>query len=217
MSSQPDDDVHLFDPADFLRAVRASHTARTYPPKSSVFSQGDIADAVYYLRTGQIKLSRQSAHGKEAVVGLAGAGDFFGESCLASAARRTYTASAITTSNVMRVEKSVMLRMLRNEPRFSQVFIEHLVARNIRIEEDLVDQLFNFSEKRLARVLLSLSNVEHGEAATVHVKQAMLGEMIGTTRSRVNFFINKFRRLGYVEGKSVLRVRPSLLNVILHD
>jgi CRP-like cAMP-binding protein len=217
MSSERDDHPQLSDPADFLRAVRASNSVRSYPPKGTVFSQGDEGDAVFYLRDGQIKLSHQSKQGKEAVIALVGAGDFFGESCLGSNAPRMSTATAITASNVMRVEKAVMLRTLRDEPKFSQMFIAHLLARNIRIEEDLVDQLFNSSEKRLARALLSLANFEHGEPATVKIKQGTLAEMIGTTRSRVSFFMNKFRRLGYVEGRGAMRVKRSLLDVILHD
>ena len=217
MTSQHDDDAQAFDPAVFLSAVRASHTVRNYPPNRSVFSQGDVGDAVFYLRAGQIKLSHQSPQGKDAVLAIIGAGEFFGESCLGTDAIRMSTATAITASNVIRVDKDVMLRILREQPRFSELFIAHLLARNIRIEEDLVDQLFNSSEKRLARALLSLAHFEHGESATVKIKQSTLAEMIGTTRSRVSFFMNKFRRLGYVETKDGIRVRRSLLNVLLRD
>jgi CRP-like cAMP-binding protein len=217
MISQRDDDPQFFDPTDFLRAVRASHSVRSYPPKGTVFSQGDVGDAIFCLRDGQIKLSHQSPQGKEGVIALVSAGAFFGESCLGSNAPRMSTATAIRASTVIRVEKSVMLRTLYEEPQFSQMFIAHLLARNIRIEEDLVDQLFNSSEKRLARALLSLANFEHGEPATVKIKQGTLAEMIGTTRSRVSFFITKFRRLGYIDGKGEIRIKPSLLNVILHD
>ena len=211
------DDAQRFDPAVFLNTARASHSVRSYPPKGTVFSQGDAGDAVYYLRAGQVKLSHQSPQGKDAVLAIVGRGDFFGESCLGSDRIRMCTATAITASEVIRVDRDVMLRMLREQPRFSQLFIAHLLARNIRIEEDLVDQLFNSSEKRLARALLSLANFEHGEPATVHIRQSTLAEMIGTTRSRVSFFMNKFRRLGYIENKGGIRVKRSLLDVILHD
>jgi CRP/FNR family transcriptional regulator, cyclic AMP receptor protein len=216
MSSEQDD-AQRFDPAVFLSAVRASPSMRSYPPKGTIFSQGDVGDAVFYLREGQVKLSHQSPQGKDAVIGIVAAGDFFGESCLGSSAARMSTATAIAASSVVRVEKAVMLRILRDERQFSQAFIAHLLARNIRIEEDLVDQLFNSSEKRLARALLLLANFERGDTATVKIKQATLAEMIGTTRSRVSFFMNKFRRLGYIEGKGGIRVKRALLNVILHD
>ncbi|MEA2785232.1 MAG: family transcriptional regulator, cyclic receptor protein [Candidatus Eremiobacteraeota bacterium] len=211
------DDAHPFDPAVFLNTARAPHSVRQYPPKGTVFSQGDVGDAVYYLRAGQVKLSHHSPQGKDAVLAIVGRGDFFGESCLGGDTTRMSTATAITASSVIRVEKDVMLRMLREQPRFSQLFIAHLLARNIRVEEDLVDQLFNPSEKRLARALLSLANFEHGDSAPVQIRQTTLAEMIGTTRSRVSFFMNKFRRLGYIEYNGGIRVKRSLLNVILHD
>ena len=211
------DDAQRFDPAVFLSAVRASPSLRSYPPKGTIFSQGDVGDAVFYLREGQVKLSHQSPQGKDAVIGFVAAGDFFGESCLGSSAARMPTATAVTASSVVRVEKAVMLRILRDEPQFSQAFIAHLLARNIRIEEDLVDQLFNSSEKRLARALLLLANFERGDTATVKIRQATLAEMIGTTRSRVSFFMNKFRRLGYVDMRGGIRVKRALLNVILRD
>jgi CRP/FNR family transcriptional regulator, cyclic AMP receptor protein len=216
MSSEQDD-AQRFDPAVFLNAVRASPSMRSYPPKGTIFSQGDVGDAVFYLREGQVKLSHQSPQGKDAVIGFVTAGDFFGESCLGSSAARMSTATAVTASSVVRVEKAVMLRILRDEPQFSQAFIAHLLARNIRIEEDLVDQLFNSSEKRLARALLLLANFERGDTATVKIRQSTLAEMIGTTRSRVSFFINKFRRLGYVDMRGGIRVKRALLNVILRD
>ena len=216
MSSEHDD-AHPFDPAVFLSATPASHSVREYRAKSTVFSQGDAGDAVYYLREGQVKLSQQSPQGKDAVIAIVGRGDFFGESCLGSDTTRISSATAITASSVIRVDKDVMLRMLREQPRFSQLFIAHLLARNIRIEEDLVDQLFNSSEKRLARALLSLANFEQGEPAPVKIRQVTLAEMIGTTRSRVSFFMNKFRRLGHIESKGGIRVKRSLLDVILRD
>jgi len=210
-------DAPPFDAAVFVGARRVAHTVRTYPAKATIFAQGDTGNAVFYLQRGQIKLGRQSADGKGAVIAMVGAGHLFGESCLGGDVVRMATATAITHSSVVRVEKDVMLRALRDEPNVSQMFVAHLLARNIRIEEDLADQMFNSSEKRLARALLLLANFEHAEVVTLKISQETLGEMIGTTRSRVSFFMNKFRRLGLVDYKDGIRVNSSLLNVILHD
>ena len=215
MSSDDDDATQPTDPAALLSALRASHAVRCYAPKSTIFAQGDRADAVFYLQHGQVKLSRQSPEGKDAVLALVPAGDFFGESCLGGETERMSTATAISDSSVVRIEKAVMLRTLHYEPKLSRMFLAHLLARNIRIEEDLVDQLFNSSEKRLARTLLLL--FENRDVATVKITQATLAEMIGTTRSRVSFFMSKFRRLGYVENRGGIRVKSTLIDVILRE
>jgi CRP/FNR family cyclic AMP-dependent transcriptional regulator len=217
LNSVDDDDPQTFDAAVFRRALGASYTVRNYAPRRTVFMQGDTADAVFYLQHGQVKLSLSSPQGKDAVIAIVAAGHFFGESCLGSDPMRLSTATAITPSSVVRIERAVMLRILRDEPKISRMFIAHLLARNIRIEEDLVDQLFNSAEKRLARTLLLLANFDNGTAVTVKIGQGTLAEMIGTTRSRVSFFLSKFRRLGYVENKGGIQVKSSLLDVILRD
>jgi CRP-like cAMP-binding protein len=206
-----------------LRALAAPYSVGEYPPRGTVFAQGEKCDAVYYLQHGQVKLSLLSPQGKEAVLAVVGAGAFFGEGSLGSQATRMTTATAIVRSSVLRVEKSVMLRTLRDEPKFAEGFIAHLLARNIRIEGDLADHLFNFSEKRLARALLVLANfAEDGQRESVipQITQETLAEIVGTTRSRVSFFMNKFRRLGfveYVDAKDGIRIHRSLLDVILED
>jgi CRP/FNR family transcriptional regulator, cyclic AMP receptor protein len=185
-----------------------------------VFSQGDTADAVFYIEKGKIELRVLSQQGKEAILASLGVGDFFGEGCLAGQPLRMATAVAAAESSVMRVEKSAMIAMLREEPVFSALFMSYLLTRNTRIEEDLVDQLFNSSEKRLARLLLLLANFgKEGKPEPVipKVSRETLAEMIGTTRSRVSFFMNKFRKLGFIEYNGSLSVHSSLLNVVLHD
>jgi CRP/FNR family cyclic AMP-dependent transcriptional regulator len=209
-----------FDPNSYLTTVGEGREVVEYRRKGVVFSQGDPADAVCLIEKGRVKLTVVSAEGKEAVVGLLSAGDFFGEGCLSTQTTRMATASALTDCVIVRLEKAAMMRLLRDEPEFSLVFISYLLARSIRIEEDLVDQLFNSSEKRLARVLLRLANfgIEGKQGAVIHkVSQETLAEMIGTTRSRVSFFMNKFRRLGFIEYGETLEVHSSLLNVVLHD
>ena len=185
-----------------------------------VFSQGDPADAIFYIQKGKVKLTVVSEHGKEAVIAILEAGDFFGEGCLAGQPLRIATAGAISECAIMRLEKSDTIRVLHDEPAFSELFLEYLLSRNIRIEEDLVDQLFNSSEKRLARLLLLLANFgKEGkpEPVIANISQETLAEMIGTTRSRVSHFMNKFRKLGFIDYNGGLKVHSSLLNIVLHD
>ena len=209
-----------FDPKIFLTKIGRGTTLVRYRTKQPIFAQGDEADAVYYLRKGQVKLTVVSAHGKEAVIAILGVGDFFGEGCLAGQPLRMATATAILDCSVVRIEKKTIIRLLHDEPTFSTMFITHLLSRNIRIEEDLVDQLFNSSEKRLARILLLLANFgKEGRPEKVipKISQEVLAEMIGTTRSRVSFFMNKFRKLGFIHYNGGLEIHSSLLNIILHD
>jgi len=192
-----------------------------FAKKQSVFTQGDATDAVFYIRKGKIKLTVISSNGKEATIGILGEGDFFGEGCLAGQKLRMGSASAITNSDILRIDKKVMMDALHRERRMSDMFVAYLLARNIRYEEDLVDQLFNSSEKRLARILLILAHFgKEGLPQTVvpEISQATLAEMVGTTRSRVNFFMNRFRKLGFIHYNGAgLQVHSSLLNVVLHD
>ena len=185
-----------------------------------IFSQGDPADALFYIHKGKVKLTVLSRQGKEAVVAILGAGDFFGEGCLAGQPLRMGNRRLDVRMSIMRLEKSDVIRALHEQPSFSEVFVAHLLSRNIRIEEDLVDQLFNSSEKRLARVLLLLANFgKEGTPQTVIPKmsQETLAGIIGTTRSRVSFFMNRFRKLGFIEYNGGLKIHSSLLNVVLHD
>jgi CRP/FNR family transcriptional regulator, cyclic AMP receptor protein len=194
--------------------------ASSYASGQVIFAQGDPADAVFYVETGRVKLTIVSGQGKEAVVGIYSATDFFGEASLAGQPLRIATATAMSECLIVRLAKSAMIRMLHDEPTFSELFVAHLISRNIRVEADLVDQLFNSSEKRLARVLLLLANFgKEGkpEAVIPNITQETLAEMIGTTRSRVSFFMNKFRKLGFIEYNGKLSVHSSLLNVVLHD
>lgn len=210
----------VFDPQKFLSNIGAGRTIADYRKNEVVFSQADPADAIFYIQKGKVKLTVNSKEGKEAVIAILDAGNFFGEGCLAGQPMRMSTASALSESSVMRLEKSVMLRALHDEPAFSEVFLSYLLSRTIRIEEDLVDQLFNSSEKRLARVLLLLANFgkeDKPETVIPKISQETLAEIIGTTRSRVSFFMNKFRKLGFIEYNGGLQVHSSLLNVILHD
>jgi CRP/FNR family transcriptional regulator, cyclic AMP receptor protein len=209
-----------FDPKVFLGKVGKGRTLVPYKKDQVVFSQGDAADSLYFVQKGKIKISVVSARGKEAVIAILGTGAFFGEGCLAGQQVRMATARAITECSVMRLEKSAVVRVLLEEPSFSEMFVHYLLARNIRIEEDLVDQLFNSSEKRLARTLLLLANFgKEGkpEAIIAPISQETLAEIIGTTRSRVSYFMNKFRKLGFIEYNGGLQVHTSLLNVVLHD
>ncbi len=209
-----------FDSKTFLGAVGDGRTIQKYRKNSSIFAQGDPADAVFYIQRGEVKLAVVSPRGKEAVIAILSEGFFFGEGCLAGQAVRMASALALTDCSIVRVAKTVMVNVLHTEPEFSETFIAHLLTRNIRIEEDLVDQLFNSSEKRLARVLLLLANFgkeSRPEEVIPNISQETLAEMIGTTRSRVSFFLNKFRKLGFIEYNGVIRVHTSLLNVILHD
>jgi CRP/FNR family cyclic AMP-dependent transcriptional regulator len=182
--------------------------------------QGGAADAIFYIQEGKVKLTVVSKHGKEAVVALLGEGEFFGEGCLAGQSLRMATAVAMSACSIMKLEKSAVVRLLHDEPAFSEMFVSHLLCRNIKIEEDLVDQLFNSSEKRLARVLLLLANFgKEGlpEEVIPKMSQETLAEIIGTTRSRVSFFMNRFRKLGFIEYNGSLKIHSSLLNVVLHD
>jgi CRP/FNR family transcriptional regulator, cyclic AMP receptor protein len=210
-----------FDAKSFLAKVGEGRSISKYRKDQVVFSQGDLAEAVFYIQKGKVKVTVVSDRGKEAVVALLGADDFCGEGCLAGQPRRMATATAMTDCTIMRLQKASIIRVLHDEPGFSEIFISHLLARTIRVEEDLVDQLFNSSEKRLARLLLLLANFgKEGkpEPIIAKISQETLAEMIGTTRSRVSFFMNKFRRLGFVDyNGSGLEVHSSLLNVVLHD
>jgi len=209
-----------FDLREFLGTTNDGRTMANFAENQSVFSQGDPADAVYYILKGKVKLAVLSKQGKEAVVAILGAGDFFGEGCLAGQPVRMGTAAAMSACTIMRLEKSEVIRTLHEQPIFSEVFVAHLLSRNIRIEEDLVDQLFNSSEKRLARVLLLLANFgKEGTPQTVipKISQETLAEIIGTTRSRVSFFMNRFRKLGFIHYNGGLQIHSSLLNVVLHD
>lgn len=209
-----------FNTKTFLAIVGGGKTILKSPKKQSIFSQGDAADAVFYIQTGKVKLTVVSPKGKEAVVAILGRADFFGEGCLAGQLVRMATAISMEDSTIVRIEKAAMIRVLHEEPTFSELFMSYLLSRNIRIEEDLVDQLFNSSEKRLARVLLLLAHFgKEGKAELVIPKmsQETLAEMVGTTRSRVSFFLNKFKKLGLIEYNGELRVHSSLLNIVLHD
>jgi CRP-like cAMP-binding protein len=213
-------DQHAFDPQAFLAKIGAGRTIMPCQQQHPIFKQGEASDAVFYIQDGQVKLSVVSAQGKEAVIALLEAEAFFGEGCLAGQPLRMATATALTDCTLMRIEKPAMLRVLHAEPAFSALFMAYLLSRNSRIEADLIDQLFNSSEKRLARVLLLLAHFgKEGKAEPVipHISQETLAEMIGTTRSRVSFFLNKFRRLGFIDYNGHLRVHSSLLNILLHD
>jgi CRP/FNR family transcriptional regulator, cyclic AMP receptor protein len=209
-----------FDPRVFLSKVGRGRTIAKYRASQVVFSQGDAADSVFFIEGGKVKVTVVSEQGKEAVVAILGTGEFCGEGCLAGQPRRMATATAMTECEIMRLEKAAVVRVLHAEPAFSEMFVAHLLARNIRVEEDLVDQLFNSSEKRLARALLLLANFgKEGrpEPIIAKVSQETLADMIGTTRSRVSFFMNKFRQLGFIDYNGKLAVHSSLLSVVLHD
>src|SRR5712692_5404226 len=210
----------LFDPKLFLSKVGKGRTIADYSKNQVVFSQGDEANAVFYIQKGKLKLTVVSNAGKEAIIAILGPGDFLGEGCLAAQPVRLSTATAISSCSIIRLEKAAMIRVLHVEPAFSEMFVSYLLSRNMRIEEDLVDQLFNSSEKRLARVLLLLANFgKEGkpEPVIAKISQETLAEMIGTTRSRVSFFMNKFRKMGFIEYNGGLHVHSSLLNIVLHN
>lgn len=211
----------LFDPKTFLTKVDGGKKILKYRKKQALFSQEEPADAVFYLLAGKVKLAVLSSKGKEAVIAILGQEEFFGESCLTGQLVRTASATALEESTIMRIDKATMIRILREEPTFAELFISHLLSRNLRIEADLVDQLFNSSEKRLARILLLLahfgkeSKVE--ELIVPKISQETLADMLGTTRSRVSFFLNKFRKLGFIDYNGGLCIRSSLLNIVLLD
>jgi CRP-like cAMP-binding protein len=213
-----------FNAKSFLAKVGEGRRIGTHSKDQIIFSQGDIADAVFYIQKGKVKVSVMSEHGKEAVVAILGVDDFFGEGCLAAQPRRIATATTMMECDIMRLEKAAIVRVLHDEPVFSEMFITHILTRTIRVEEDLIDQLFNSSEKRLARTLLLLANFGKDgkpEPVIAKISQTTLAEMVGTTRSRVNFFLNKFQRLGFIHYNSdyngEMEIHSSLLNVILHD
>jgi len=211
----------VFAPAVFLARTGSGRTIAHLKKGQKVFGQGDDADAVFYVQKGKIKLSVISKRGKEATIALLGDGNFLGEESIAAVLlKRVATATALTPATILRIERAEMVRVLHEEQLFSEIFVSYLLARNARVQEDLVDQLFNSSEKRLARALLLLAQFgKEGAPETVipKISQETLADMIGTTRSRVNFFMNRFRKLGFIEYNGKLSIHSSLLNVILHD
>jgi len=213
--------TRVFDPRAFLTNTGVGRTVHSYSPKQAVFSQGERAEAVFYIQEGRVRLTVISKQGKEATIALLGPGDFLGEGCLASDQPvRLATATAITDSSILRIEKKRMLRTLHEEHELSDLFVAYVVERHNRTQADLVDQLFNSSEKRLARALLILSRFgkeDTPETVFPNVSQETLAEMVGTTRSRVNFFMNKFRKLGFIKYNGGLHVHSSLLSVVLHE
>jgi CRP/FNR family cyclic AMP-dependent transcriptional regulator len=212
-----------FDPKSFLAMVGEGRSIGRYCKDQIVISQGDPANAVFYVQSGKVKVSVVSEQGKEAVVAIHETNDFFGEGCLAGQMRRIATVAAMMDSVIVRLEKAAIVRVIHQEPAFSGMFMAHLLARAIRVEADLVDQLFNSSEKRLARLLLLMANFgkeAKPEPMITKISQETLADMIGTTRSRVSFFMNKFRKLGFIDynaGNGGIEVHSSLLNIVLHD
>jgi CRP-like cAMP-binding protein len=211
-----------FDPKKFLATIGEGRKVVAVPRKQTIFSQGDEADAVFYIQEGKVRLTVVSKIGKEATLGMLSEGEFFGEGSLAGQALRMGSATAMTDCELLRIDKQAMMLAVHRQHAFSDLFVAYLLARNIRYEEDLVDQLFNSSEKRLARILLLLAHFgKEGLPETVipKISQETLADMIGTTRSRVSFFMNRFRTLGFIDynGSSGLQVHSSLLNVVLHD
>jgi len=218
--AEPREKRTVFDTAAFLKSTGATRRVATYPKGQIVFSQGQPSDAVMYIQKGGIKISVLSRTGKEAVVAMLGPGDFFGEGALTGQPVRLGTATATIPTTVLVIEKGAMLQLLRDEPKFSERFIAYMLGRNLRVEADLVDHLFNSSEKRLARTLLLLARYgdqEGPQQRIPKISQETLAEMVGTTRSRVNFFLNKFRDLGFLEYNGDLKVNTSLLSLVLHD
>jgi|SRR5580658_1142854 CRP/FNR family cyclic AMP-dependent transcriptional regulator len=204
----------------FLSTVDGGRTIATIHKKQTIFAQGDSADSVFYLQKGKVKLTAVSMSGKEATIGILNEGDFFGEGCLAGQTLRLFSATAMTDCTVMRIDKKSMMNVIHRERAFSDMFVAYLLTRNIRHEEDLVDQLFNSSEKRLARVLLLLAQFGKDgkpEVAIPKISQETLAAIVGTTRGRVNFFMNRFRKLGFVRYNGELEIHSSLLNIVLHD
>jgi CRP-like cAMP-binding protein len=209
-----------FDPKAFLANADGGRTISNYRINQIVFSQGDPADSVFYIHDGKVKVTVASQQGKEAIVAILGPDEFCGEGCLAGQPLRMATTTAMTECKIMRLEKKAIVRILHTEPAFSEMFVSHLLTRKVRVEADLVDQLFNSSEKRLARALLLLANFgKEGkpEPIIAKVSQETLAEMIGTTRARVSHFMNKFRQLGFIDYNGTIEVHSSLLSVVLHD
>jgi len=210
----------LFDPKTFLAIVGSGKTILKATKNETIFLQGDVSDAVFYILEGKVKLTVLSRKGKEAVVAVLERGAFFGEACLTAQVVRIATATAMTPASIVRIEKHAMMRVLHDEPTFSALFTSYLLSRNLRIEADLVDHLFNPSEKRLARILLLLAHFGKESTAELiipKISQETLADMVGTTRSRVSFFMNKFTKLGFVDTRDGMRIHSSLLNIILHD
>jgi CRP/FNR family transcriptional regulator, cyclic AMP receptor protein len=209
-----------FDPKIFLSTIDGGREIAAFAKRKTIFAQGDSSDAVFYVQKGKVKLTVVSKTGKEATIGILSEGDFFGEGCLTGQLLRLSSATAMTDCSVMRIARKSMMEVLHREHSFSDMFVTFLLTRNIRYEEGLVDQLFSSSEKRLARVLLLLTHFGKDgkpEVAIPKISQETLAEMVGTTRSRVNFFMNRFRKLGFIRYNGELEVHSSLLNIILHD
>jgi CRP/FNR family cyclic AMP-dependent transcriptional regulator len=209
-----------FNPQTFLSTIDRGRTVAAFPKKQIIFAQGDLSDAVFYIQKGKVRISVLSKNGKEATIAILNEGDFFGEGCLAGQPVRMCSASTVADCSLMRIDKNSMMEVIHGEQAFSDMFVAYLLTRNIRYEEDLVDQLFNSSEKRLARILLLLAQFREGgmpEVTIPKISQETLAEMVGTTRSRVNFFMNRFRKLGFVSYNTEIEVHASLLNVVLHD
>jgi CRP/FNR family cyclic AMP-dependent transcriptional regulator len=211
-----------FDPKTFLSTLDGGRKIETFTKKQTIFVQGESSDAVFYIQKGKVKLTVVSETGKEATIGILKEGEFFGEACLTGQPLRLGSATAMTDCSVMRIDKQAMMEVLHREHAFSDMFVAYLLTRNVRYEEDLVDQLFNSSEKRLARVLLLLAQFGKDgkpEVAIPKISQETLAEMVGTTRSRVSFFMNRFRKLGFIDYRTgdALKVHSSLLNIVLHD
>ena len=210
----------LFDPKAFLRRAEAGKTIEAYAKNDKIFSQGDVADTVFFIRKGKVKITVLSEHGKEAVVGIFAEGQFFGEACLDKAKLRTATSHALEDCLITSITRPAMLAALSGEPKFSAFFVSYLLSRNSRIEDDLIDQLFNSSERRLARLLLLLAKFgQEGGTGPIEIElsQETLAEMIGTTRSRVSFFMNKFRKKGFISYNGKIEVHSSLLDAVLRD
>ena len=209
-----------FDPKEFLATVNGGRTLSHYRKGQAIFSQGDLADFVFYIQSGKVKVTVVSDQGKEAIVAVLGSDEFCGEGSLTGQPRRLASATAMTEGEIMRLEKAAIIRVLHEEQAFSEFFVSHLLARTIRVEADLVDQLFNSTEKRLARALLLLANFgkeDRPEPIIAKVSQETLAEIIGTTRSRVSHFMNKFRKLGLIDYNGHMEIHSSLLNVVLHE
>ena len=209
-----------FDSKSLLARVGEGRSIAKFAKNQVVFSQGDFADAIFYLQKGKAKVTVVSEQGKEAVVSMLGADEFFGEGCLAGQSQRIATVTTMTDSSIMRLDKAAMIRLLHEDSVFAEMFMAHVMSRTIRVESDLIDQLFNSSEKRLARLLLLMANYgkeTKPEPIIAKISQEMLAEMIGTTRSRVSFFMNKFRDLGFIDYNGGIKVHSSLLNIVLHD
>jgi CRP/FNR family cyclic AMP-dependent transcriptional regulator len=210
-----------FDAQIFLAKLSGGKIAAIYAARKPVFRQGDACDSLFYIEQGQVKLTVVSARGKEAVVAILGPGDFMGEECIAGKTRRFSTAKTLSECSIVRIDKESVIRGLRADPQFSELFLAYVLERNIRTQEDLVDQLFNSSEKRLARVLLLLAdyyrNEQPADVMIGKISQETLAEMVGTTRSRVSYFMNKFRKLGFIKYNGAVEVHRSLMSVVLHD